>query len=166
MQFNSTYHVDLRQSVGYCCPPWPPDALVIFSRTEATLSVRLSVCWSVRPYVMLSLLGLLGASYAVYTALFNFHRTKISNSCAVHGFHEIDFNLLGNSWMMSKAEFAPNVTAPASLAKGRSSSIASVVILPLSCIKANACRNVPRPPMPTWKRLYICTRCVTAYGYS
>jgi len=33
-------------------------------------SVCPSVRWSVGPYVMLSLFGLLGATYAVYTALF------------------------------------------------------------------------------------------------
>ena len=48
-------------------------ALFVFSRDEATLyegvSVRPSVRPLVRPSVTLSLYGLLGATYAVYTAM-------------------------------------------------------------------------------------------------
>ena len=41
------------------------------------MSVRRSVGPSVHPYVMLLLFGLLGATYAVYTALFSFNVTDV-----------------------------------------------------------------------------------------
>ena len=49
-------------------------SILLFSHDEATLYERVSVRWSVgpsvRPSFTLSLFGLLGATYAVYTALF------------------------------------------------------------------------------------------------